>query len=82
MTYSEFANKKPVLYGQIMDNGKSKIGSFQADWQAITNSVVYFYHTHEGNKGKGGFTLMKAYQLFKAGRLSTNPEKGNPNNYL
>lgn len=82
MTYSEFATQKPILYGQMMYNGKSKIGSFKAIWQGVSNSLIYTFHTPEGKKSKGGFTLKRAWALFEAGRLSTNPENGKPENYL
>lgn len=82
MTYSAFAAQKPVLYGQIMHNNKSKIGSFRPVWQGLSNSLIYAYHLPNGKKSTGGFTLKRAFDLFKAGRLTTNPEHGNPNNYL
>lgn len=82
MTYSEFANQKPVLYGQITVNGKSKIGSFRPTWWSLTNSLGYTYHSPSGNKGQGGFTLQKAHNLLMSGRLTTNPDDGNPSNYL
>lgn len=82
MTYSQFATEKPVLYGQIMYKGKSKIGSFKPLWQALSNSLIYAYHLPNGKKSTGGFTLKRAFSLFEAGRLTTNPAHGNPENYL
>ena len=82
MDFLTFAKEKPVLYGQMILNNKCKIGQFKGEYQSLSNSVIYQYYTHAGNKGQGGFSLIKAYKLFKAGRLSFNPEHGNPNNYL
>ena len=82
MDYLLFSQEKPSLFGQISVNGKSKIGSFLPLWNKYTNSLVYRYHTSNGRKGQGGFTLMKAYHLFKEGRLSTNPADGKAENYI
>jgi hypothetical protein len=82
MDYIEFAKAPPILYGYMTVNGKQKIGSFKAEWNHNSNSLCYQYYSPKGNKGQGGFTLMKAFNLFAANRLSTNPADGNPDNYL
>jgi hypothetical protein len=82
MNYSEFAAQRPILYGQINVNDKCKIGSFKAEWHHLTNSLIYSFYSPAGNKGKGGFTLKRAFALFIAGNLSINPENGNPLNYI
>lgn len=82
MTYSEFAKQTPILYGQINVCEKSKIGQFRPEWNRYTNSLHYQYYSFSGNKGEGGFTLIKAFKLFEGNRLSIDPENGNPKNYL
>lgn len=82
MDYITFAKEKPTLYGQIVVKNKAQIGHFKTIWDPLTNSCVYWYFTPKGRKGKGGFTLKRAYDLFKSGGLSTNPEAGKPENYL
>ena len=69
MTYFEFAEKKPVLYGHITHNGKRKSGQFRPCWNKWSNSLCYQYFTEKGRKGAGGFTLRKAHHLFINGRL-------------
>jgi hypothetical protein len=82
ITFSEFAHSPQILYGQITVNGKSKIGQFRPKWSRYTNQLEYCYFTPQGNKGTGGFTLKKAFNLFVLGRLTTNPEHGKPENYV
>lgn len=82
MTYLEFAHTPPRLYGQIIHNGKCKIGQFKPTWSRYTNQLEYSYFTTNDKKGTGGFTLKRAFELFEIGRLSTNPEDGKPENYL
>ena len=83
ISYPEFARQKPVLYGQIMSaNGVSKIGSFRPVWNKWSNSMVYNYYSPQGNKGKGGFTLMRAWKMLQSGGLSVDPKYGNPETYL
>jgi hypothetical protein len=82
MEYLSFIKDLPVLHGQITVNGKCKIGHFKAEWDSKTNSMTYKYYTHNGRKGTGGFSLQRAYSLFKNGIISTNPENGNPENYI
>jgi hypothetical protein len=81
-SFPEFARKLPILYGQIMFNGNCKIGSFRPSWNKYTNSKTYNYFTPEGNRGKGGFTLMRAWNLLKSGGLSLDPKYGHPDTYL
>lgn len=82
MTYLEFAKTKPTLYGAITVNNTSKIGMFKPEWSRHSGQIDYAYYTFKGNKGKGGFTMMKAYKLFINKQLSINPQDGNPENYL
>lgn len=82
MTQLEFIKSTPVLYGWIMDNGVQRIGSFRPLFNKYTNSVAYAYYTPKGNKGKGGFTIGRGFTLLEKGQLSTNPDKGDPNNYI
>ena len=82
MTYPEFAKSRPVLFGQIVCNGKVKIGEFRPSWNRWSNSATYQYFTPKGKKGAGGFTLQRAFKLFSTGQLTTNPEHGKPENYL
>lgn len=83
MKYLEFAKKLPSpLYGQIIVNNRAKVGKFLPEWDNNNNTMFYMYYTHKGNKGSGGFTLGKAWRLFMGGQLSTNPDDGNPDNYL
>ncbi len=82
MDFIQFAKEKPILYGQMTMNNKCKIGQFKAEWQHLSNSLIYNYYTHSGGKGQGGFTLRKAHALLINGRLSINPEHGNPDNYV
>ena len=81
-TYAEFAHKAETLYGQITVNGKSKIGQFRPTWSRYTNQLEYCYFTPQGNKGTGGFTMHRAFNLFQMGKLSNNPEHGKPENYV
>ncbi len=81
-TYKDFVHSPVRLYGQITVNGKSKIGEFRPKWSRYSNQLEYAYFTPKGNKGTGGFTMAKAFQLFKDGRLTTNPEHGKPENYV
>jgi hypothetical protein len=82
MQYIEFTKKPPVLYGQITVNGKSKIGSFRAEWNHLMNALTYQYYSPNGRKGTGGFSLWKAFVLLNNNQLSTNSENGKPENYL
>jgi hypothetical protein len=82
MTYFSFLDTAPILYGTIIVNGKCKIGQFKPEWNYLTNSLVYRYYTHKDNKGTGGFSTKKAFALFTAGCLSTNPQDGDPANYI
>lgn len=82
MDYSTFVKRPPVLYGQITVNGKSKIGSFRAEWNPLMNALTYRHYSPNGRKGTGGFTLWKAFVLLNNERLSTNPEMGKLENYL
>lgn len=61
MNYLDFAQKPPILFGQITMNGKSKIGSFKPLWHGMTNSLMFIYHSPKGHKGQGGFTLRKHF---------------------
>ncbi len=72
-TFASFAKYPPILYGSIVVGGKEKSGSFVPLWNKYSNSMTYHYHTLKGHKGTGGFTLMKAFRLFSAGALTTNP---------
>lgn len=69
MTYLQFVQDKPVLIGYIRVNNRIKYGMFLPEWSKYSNSMIYAYHTTKGNKGVGGFTLDRAYNLFKAGVL-------------
>lgn len=82
MDFPTFAKEKPVLYGQITVNGKSKIGHFKPIWHSLTNTLQYIYHSPKGRKGKEGFTLKRAFDLLSNNRLSLDPTNGNPSNYL
>lgn len=82
LSYIQFIKLTPILYGQIHVNGHIKIGSFRSTWNKYTNSFQYLYFTPNGNKGSGGFTLTKAYQLYKANKLHIDPDKGHPENYI
>lgn len=82
MNYLSFLNDAPVLYGPIIVNTKCKIGQFKPEWNYLTNSLVYKYYTHKGNKGAGAFSTKRAFHLFTSGSLTTNPENGNPENYI
>lgn len=82
MDYLTFAKQLPVLYGQILVKNKPKIGSFKPVWDHLTNSMMYWYYTPTGRKGKGGFTFKRAYALLNSGRLYTDPERGKPENYI
>lgn len=82
MEYMQFLHEKPVLYGQIVVNDRSKIGHFKPGWNKYTNAVNYQYYTEKGRKGSGGFSLQRAYHLLNCNQLSTNPENGIKSNYL
>lgn len=69
MSYLQFVHYKPVLAGYIRVNGRLKYGTFMPEWSKYSNSMIYSYHTTKGNKGTGGFTLDRAYNLFKGGAL-------------
>lgn len=72
MTYIEFVKAlPPVLSGTISVNGKEKQGVFKPCWNHWSNSLCYQYFTENGRKGKGGFTLSRAYSLFINGQLTT-----------
>lgn len=81
LSYRDFVHKPPVLYGQIVVNGRSKIGSFHTRWDKYAG-FCYCYHTERGNRGSGGFTLVRAYNLYRSGLLSTEPEKGKTSSYV
>ena len=70
MNYLQFIQQKPILTGRITVNGKQKEGVFIPLWSRYSNSMVYHYHTPKGNKGSGGFTMMRAYSLLNNGILS------------
>ncbi len=82
MNYLSFLHNAPILYGTIIVNNKCKIGQFKPEWNYLTNSLVYKYYTHKGNKGAGAFSTKRAYFLFTNGALSDNPQNGNPANYI
>ncbi|WP_373103526.1 hypothetical protein [Phocaeicola plebeius] len=69
MSYLQVVHYKPVLAGYIRVNGRLKYGTFMPEWSKYSNSMIYSYHTTKGNKGTGGFTLDRAYNLFKGGAL-------------
>ena len=82
MNYLEFLSAKPVLFGSTMHNGKQKIGSYQPAFNRYSNRIEYQFYTEKGNKGKGGFTLKRAFDLFSSGLLSFDPESGKKENYV
>ncbi|NDV68637.1 hypothetical protein [Dysgonomonas sp. 25] len=83
MTYFEFIKEKPTLYGSTTDqNYKQRIGTYQPCFNKYTNTMCYFFMAKNGRKTQYGFTLKRAFHLFRFGKLSTNPEKGNPDNYI
>lgn len=82
MEYQQFAKEKPILYGSITVDGKSKIGCFKPEWWHHSNSLGYTYYSPKGNKGKGGFTFHRAYVLFINGALSVDAANGDPKNYI
>ena len=69
MNYIEFSSQRPVLAGSITVNGRNKGGIFKAEYNRWSNSIDYAYYTEKGNKGKGGFTLKRAFALMNAGIL-------------
>lgn len=84
MTYLDFIQNKPVLYGStIGNNGKQYIGSYSATFNKYTNNIAYAYVSAKGRMNKNMmFTIKRAFDLFQSGRLSTDPEKGNLDNYV
>lgn len=80
LSYRNFIHDLPVLYGQITVNGHCKVGSFRARWDKYSG-FYYCYHTERGYRGSGGFSLGKAYSLYRIGFLSTDPEKGKSSAY-
>lgn len=83
LTYPVFAAQKPVLYGQLIINGKSKIGSFRAEWKYFpVNALVYFYYSPAGKKSRIAINLKAAFNRYTEGRLTTDPGNGKPENYL
>lgn len=81
LSYRDFVHDPPVLYGWIVVNGKSKVGSFRTRWDKYAG-FCYCYYTERGNRGSGGFTLGRAYDLYRSGFLSTDPEKGKSSAYI
>lgn len=63
--YIDFIKDMPMLKGRIGVNGKIKYGYFKPEFNRYSNKIDYQYYTEKGNKGKGGFTMYKAYQLLK-----------------
>lgn len=74
MSYVSFLKQKPVLYGNITVNGVGKFGMFRATYNPLTNKDDYQFYTLKGKKGKGGFTMDKAYSLFKNGKLTRSKD--------
>lgn len=70
MNYILFLQEKPILTGCITVNGKTKQGIFKPSWNKYSNSLEYAYYTKNGNKGAGGFTMMRAYNLMNSGCLT------------
>lgn len=70
LTYAQFSEQKPTLWGSILVNRKVKFGKFLPRWNKYSNSLNYMYFTETGNRGSGGFTLRKAYELLCNGSLS------------
>lgn len=81
LSYRDFIHAPPVLYGQIIVNGHCKIGSFHVRRDKYSG-FCYCYYTERGNRGSGGFSLGKAYSLYRMGILSTDPEKGKSSTYI
>ena len=81
MRYRDFVRNAPVLYGQIIVNGRAKTGSFHVCHDRY-NGYCYRYHTERGNRGSGCYPLQKAYSLYRRGLLSTDPEKGKSTVYI
>ena len=68
--YHDFVQKNKTLYGTIRINGKDKYGMFKTKYNKYSDTTEYRYHTLNGRLGSGGFTMMKAYMLYKNGKLT------------
>ena len=70
-TYSEkeFKKEKPALWGSIRKDGSSKFGQFKPKFNKYSNKIEYAYYTEKGNRGTGGFTINKAWDLYQKGKL-------------
>lgn len=83
MTYLDFIQQKPILYGSTTDqNYKQRIGTYKPCFNKYTNTICYFFMNSNGRKTQYGFTLKRAFDLFTSGKLSTDSEKGNSKNYI
>jgi hypothetical protein len=84
MTYFEFIQQTPVLYGStVSKKGRQYIGSYEVAYNKYSNTFVYFFINKNGRINRNiGFTIKRAYLLYDAGRLSLDPEKGKIENYI
>ena len=69
MTYLDFLKEKPILYGSITVNSKEKLGFFKPKFNRYSNNIEYQYYTLNGNIGKGGFTMLRAFNLLNINAL-------------
>nr|DAL97766.1 MAG TPA: hypothetical protein [Caudoviricetes sp.] len=74
MSYLSFVKERPVLYGNIVVNGVGKFGMFRSTYNPLTNKDEYQYFTLKGKKGTGGFTMDKAYSLYKNKKLTRSKD--------
>ena len=72
--YIDFIKDKPILKGRIGVNGKVKYGYFKPEFNRYSNNIDYQYYTPKMKKGKGGFTLYKAYCLLQRNILELNKD--------
>jgi hypothetical protein len=83
MSYLEFMQQKPVLFGSTMSGERQYIGSYETDFNKYSNRLDYCYVSEKGRMNKNmGFSLRHAFSLYQNGQLSLDPEKGKKENYL
>jgi hypothetical protein len=82
MTYLEFNQQQPVLYGVVHFNEGSKIGSFKCEQSRYSGVYVYRYYSEKGRRGNYAINRQRAFELLLSNQLSFNSDKGKSENYL
>lgn len=84
LTYIEFIQSKPTLYGSTTNaDGKQFIGSYKIGFNKWSNKFCYFFVSPKGRVNKNmGFTFQRAFALLQSGQLSFDESKGDIENYV